>query len=289
MNAPASPSPRWFAEAIASRPQRKRVEADGTAISYRAWGPPQRPGLVLIHGGAAHSGWWDHIAPLLTSHRVVAPDLSGHGDSGRRPEYSMDLWAREVAAVCRAEQLARPVVVGHSMGGWVAVNVGGMFADLISAVAVLDSPLNDQPPEEETLRQRQRPTRIYPTAEDAWQRFATIPSQDVVLPYVRDHVVRESVRQVEGGWTWKFDPVFFGHRTLLRDLLPDLRCPAALFRCEYGLVTEEMVTNMEKLVSEDFAVVDVPASGHHPMLDQPLALVTALRTLLTFWPKLDHG
>ncbi|HEX4430797.1 MAG TPA: hypothetical protein VHZ96_16135 [Frankiaceae bacterium] len=41
---------------------------------------------------------------------------------------------------------------------------------------------------------------------------------------------------------------------------------------------------MARLVGENFAVVDVPAAGHHPMLDQPLALVTGLRTLLRFWP-----
>src|SRR5690349_7020121 len=108
-------APRWFVEAIEKRPQRHSVIAEGASISYRVWGEPGRPGLVLVHGGAAHSGWWDHIGPLLTSHRVAALDLSGHGDSDRRPSYSMDLWAKEVAAVCAAEQLVRPVVIGHSM------------------------------------------------------------------------------------------------------------------------------------------------------------------------------
>ena len=51
---------------------------------------------MLVHGGAAHSRWWDHIAPMLTEGwRVVAVDLSGHGDSDRRDHYSLDTWARE--------------------------------------------------------------------------------------------------------------------------------------------------------------------------------------------------
>jgi pimeloyl-ACP methyl ester carboxylesterase len=73
---------------------------------------------------------------------------------------------------------------------------------------------------------------------------------------------------VEGGWTWKFDPLFFGHRSLLRDLLPKVECPTALFRSEYGLVTQRMAAAMARLVGENFAVVDVPAAGHHPMLDR---------------------
>ena len=56
-------------------------------------------------------------------------------------------------------------------------------------------------------------------------RFRTLPPQDVVLPYVREHVARGSLRRVEGGWTWKFDPDFFGRRLLLRDLLPAAGTP----------------------------------------------------------------
>ncbi len=192
-------TPPWFTRALAAAPEHGEVEVDGARIHYRAWGDPALPGLVLLHGGAAHSGWWDHIAPQLSSHRVVAPDLSGHGDSGRREVYDMHTWAREVVAVAQAERLERPVVVGHSMGGWVAVTTGVEHGDDVQAVAYIDSPLNDQPPEESRLKERQRPRRVYPTREEAVARFRTLPAQDVVLPFIREHVARESLRQVEGG------------------------------------------------------------------------------------------
>jgi pimeloyl-ACP methyl ester carboxylesterase len=281
----AETAPSWFTSAIATVPLMRSIEVDGLRIAYRVWGDEGLPGLILVHGGAAHSGWWDHIAPLLTSHRVVAPDLSGHGDSGRREQYDVDVWSREVMSVAAAEGLVRPVVVGHSMGGWVAVSAGSNFGDDVAAIAVLDSPLHDQPPEEIGLRERQRPTRIYPSLEEAMQRFTTLPPQELVLPYVKAHITPQSIHQVDGGWTWKFDPKFFGRRVLLRDALPNLVCPAALFRSEHGLVTPEMAAEMSRLVGDNFAVVDVPAAGHHPMLDQPLSLVTGLRTLLALWPR----
>jgi pimeloyl-ACP methyl ester carboxylesterase len=196
----------------------------------------------------------------------------------------MHLWAREIVTVAASEGLQRPVVVGHSMGGWAAVTTGVEHGDAVSAVAYIDSPLNDQPPEESRLRERQRPRRVYPTIEEAMARFRTLPAQDVLLPYVREHVARGSLRQVEGGWTWKFDPTFFGRRLLLRDLLPQLACPVALFRCEHGLVSPEMAAEMTRLVPHRLPGVDLPDAGHHPMLDQPLALVTGLRTLLALWP-----
>jgi pimeloyl-ACP methyl ester carboxylesterase len=277
-------TPSWFTRALAQSPEHRDVDVAGVRIHYRAWGDPALPGLVLVHGGAAHSGWWDHVAPQLTGHRVVAPDLSGHGDSGHRPVYEVRQWADEVVAVAAAAGLHRPVVVGHSMGGWVAVSTGAAHPDAVSAVAYVDSPLNDQPPEEDRARERRNPTRVYPTLADGVARFRTLPAQDVVLPYVREHVARGSLRAVEGGWTWKFDPEFFGNRPRLRDLLPRLGCPAALFRCEHGLVGPEMAAEMARLVPAGLPVVDLPDAGHHPMLDQPLSLVTALRTLLAVWP-----
>jgi pimeloyl-ACP methyl ester carboxylesterase len=277
-------APAWFRRALAAAPEHRDVDVEGARIHYRVWGERGRPGLVLVHGGAAHSGWWDHVAPQLSSHRVVALDLSGHGDSGRREVYDMHLWAREIVAVAQAEDLHRPVVVGHSMGGWAAVTTGVEHGDDVAAVAYIDSPLNDQPPEESRLRERQRPRRVYSTREEGMARFRTLPPQDVLLPYVREHIAYESLHAVDGGWTWKFDPTCFGHRLLLRDLLPELPCPVALFRCEHGLVSPEMAAEMTRLVPGRLPVVDLPDAGHHPMLDRPLELVTGLRTLLAVWP-----
>ena len=277
-------APDWFVQALAAAPEHRDVEVDGARVHYRAWGDPSLPGLVLIHGGAAHSGWWDHIAPQLHSHRVVAVDLTGHGDSDHRDGYDMKVWAREVVAAAAAEGLERPVVLGHSLGGWVALTVGVEHPDAVSAVAVIDSPIDRQPPEDEKLRDRQRPHRPYASADEAVARFRTVPAQDVLLPYVLDHVARESLRHDSDGWRWKFDPKFWGTRPLLTQLLPQLRTPVALFRCEQGLVSRAMATEMAALVAGRLPVVDIPDAGHHPMLDRPLSLVTGVRTLLAVWP-----
>ena len=114
-----SDAPNWFVDALATPPSRFTVDVEGCAIRCRAWGDPGLPLLVLVHGGGAHSGWWDHIAPFITAtHRELAPDLSGHGDSGTREHYGLGVWAREVLAVAEhAAPGARPTVVGHSLGG----------------------------------------------------------------------------------------------------------------------------------------------------------------------------
>lgn len=97
--------PDWFIAALGTPVEQRTVTVDGVPIAYRGWGKPGPDGIVLVHGGGAHSRWWDHIAPLLAGERrVAAIDLSGHGDSGRRQCYGLDDWAREVLAVAEDDQ-----------------------------------------------------------------------------------------------------------------------------------------------------------------------------------------
>jgi pimeloyl-ACP methyl ester carboxylesterase len=276
-------APGWFLRALATAPERRCVEVAGARIRYRVWGPPDAPGVVLVHGGSAHAGWWDHIAPQLAGHRVVAPDVSGHGDSDHREAYDVHLWAREVVEVAAAEDLGRPFVVGHSRGGWVAATAGAVHGREIAGVVVIDSPLRTMTPDEELLRRRRAPRRVYASLAEALEHFVTVPAQDVVLPYIRAHVAEQSLRPVEGGWTWKFDPGSFGRPIPKRELLTQLAVPTALLHCEHGLVSAATAAEMAALLPEPPRVVQLAGSGHHPMLDRPLALVATLRDVLADW------
>src|SRR5579863_8000764 len=96
---PAPNAPAWFAAALAVPFEDRTVAVDGCPIHYIAWGPPGTRGLVFVHGGGAHAHWWTHVAATFaTDLRVVAVDLSGHGDSGHRPQYDLEQWTDEVMA-----------------------------------------------------------------------------------------------------------------------------------------------------------------------------------------------
>ena len=183
-------APSWFRAALAASVEPGSVAVDGTMISYRAYGRPEDGGIVLVHGGAAHARWWDHIAPLLArGRRVVALDLSGHGDSDRRDAYNLDLWAHEVLAVASAAGITGPpIVIGHSMGGFVALRVAGLYGTQIEGVVVIDSPVRDITPEERAARDQRAfgPLRVYPTRKAAIARFRPIPDQPV-LDWIAGH------------------------------------------------------------------------------------------------------
>jgi pimeloyl-ACP methyl ester carboxylesterase len=282
-------APSWFTDALAASVTPGTTTVDGTTIAYRSWGDQADRGIVLVHGGAAHSRWWDHIAPLLAQgRRVVALDLSGHGDSGRRPAYGFDLWAREVLAVAAAAGIAGPpTVIGHSMGGFVTLRLARLAGDRIAGAVIVDSPVRDLTPEQQAAREHAAfgPLRVYPTREAAMARFRPIPDQPT-LSYIRDHVAQTSVRPVDGGWTWKFDPRLFERHDFSQVLTGRLDCRVALFRAEHGIVSAQTSAVMYDKLGRVAPLIEIPAAGHHVMLDQPIAFITAIRTLLSDW---DHS
>jgi pimeloyl-ACP methyl ester carboxylesterase len=280
-------APEWFNQALAAPREDGAVEVDGCSVHYVRWGARDCPGIVLVHGGAAHAHWWDHIAPLLmTECCVVAIDLSGHGDSGRRDRYPTSTWAKEVVEVAEHAGIAGPpVVIGHSMGGWVAITAAAEQGDRLDGIVVLDSPVRRLAPEELAAQEGVAfgPLRIYPTFEAGLAHFRTVPDQPTSLPYVLDHVARTSLRQVDDGWSWKFDPRIFDRPVPTGELLQQVRGRMALFRSQNGLVTPDIGAYMYEQLGRVAPVVEVPLAYHHVMLDQPLPLVTGLRTLLADW------
>jgi pimeloyl-ACP methyl ester carboxylesterase len=286
--------PEWFSTALSHKPAHSHVDVEGCRINLRVWGDEDAPPLVLVHGGGAHSGWWDHIAPYFAkTHRVIAPDLSGHGESGTRDSYELPQWAREVmAAAGAAGPAGRPTIVGHSMGGWVTASAATHHGADINSIAVIDSPLRDRAPEEAALRSRKRRATGYRTKDEIVAKFRPVPAQDVVLPYVSEHIARDSVRRSLKGWVWKFDPNIFGDHLLdqaqreqetMEGMMTRVACRVAYIRCENGLVPTQMARRIRAVLQLRGPYLELAEAGHHPMLDQPLPLVATLRALLEFW------
>ena len=118
-----------------------------------------------------------------------------------------------------------------------------------------------------------------------------MPPQPSYLAYVMDHVGRRSLRPADGGWQWKFDRQVFaqfagGMRGIAVPYLPRVTTRFALLRSEHGLVTSDIGTTMYEALGRVAPVIEIPEAGHHAMLDEPLILLTALRTLLADW---DHS
>lgn len=286
------PGPSWFQSAIAQRPEHRIVEAGRTPIHYLQWGRREKPGLLFVHGNGAHAFWWAFIAPFFSEYfNVVAMDLSGMGDSGRRERYTMDHFVDEQILVAEDAGLfdadRPPVIVGHSFGGFVTILTGALHGQRLGGVVIVDSPVS--PPERRDdgpPRRELRPHRIYPDLASALARFRLAPDQPCENAYILDYIARKSLAKTDGGWTWKFDPSIWTRFSIgdMAERLRATRCRIALMRGEMSeLMPHEVGEYMFNLLGRQAPVVEIPQARHHVMLDQPIAFVSALRALLADW------
>ncbi|HET6793053.1 MAG TPA: alpha/beta hydrolase [Acidimicrobiales bacterium] len=284
--------PAWFTDALAVPYEETEVVVDGCPIHYLSWGHPRNPPLVLVHGGAAHAQWWTYLAPMFSADwYVVAPDMSGHGDSGHRSSYSQETWADELVAVIdHAGCGGPPVIVGHSLGGLMTIVTAERHGDHLAGAIIADSGVRRPDPESEASRTgRFHGGRVYADRREALSRFKLIPPQPCDNDFILHHIAAHSIREVEGGWTWKFDPGVFGRHLEkpMSEYLSGVRCRVALVRGELSQVNPpDTAAYMYELLHRRAPVVSIPQARHHLMIDQPLAFVAAVRALLGDW---DHS
>jgi 3-oxoadipate enol-lactonase len=98
------------------------IELGRIRLAYQTWGSPGAPPLVLLHALGESAADWDGVAPAFGRHwRVYAPDLRGHGGSDWPGDYSLELMRGDVLGFLDALALDQVDLIGHSMGGAVAL------------------------------------------------------------------------------------------------------------------------------------------------------------------------
>jgi pimeloyl-ACP methyl ester carboxylesterase len=119
--------------------EHEEITLHGHQVSYRraGWGPV----LVLIHGITGSSATWeDVIEPLAEHYTVVAPDLLGHGESAKpRGDYSLGAYASGVRDLLGALGHDRATIVGHSLGGGVAMQMAYQFPERCERLVLVSS------------------------------------------------------------------------------------------------------------------------------------------------------
>jgi pimeloyl-ACP methyl ester carboxylesterase len=246
--------------------------------SFLRWSdmPGRLPARVFIHG-LGSTGWaaFGHIVghPALGGHRSLVIDLPGHGLSDRPAHwgYSLDDHASAVAMVCAAAGVDGIDLVGHSLGGDIAVTVAGRNPGLVSRLVIAEANLDPLPRSATGGRMSQR---IAAQAEDVF-------------------VVTGFPACLEGSPAWAptlrlCDPVAVyrcavglvtGTRPTMRDMLLALTIKRTFVRGDRG----EPLADAEGLTAAGVDVVTIADAGHRMMDDQPEAFAQAL------WAALPDG
>lgn len=210
---------------VTDEPVREAVDGNGVALSYVARGPLDAPAIILVHGIRDHARSWDPIAEALCDRfRVIAPDLRGHGESGWAGPggYSIAMFFGDLADLIDDLRLPTVAIVGHSLGGAIAVRYAAVFPERVRALCAIEAIELPIVRDELALAKsfpvrlrdwitlerdrRRRSPRIYSTRAAAEARMAEQhPGFDAALiaHIVAHGVVGDDTR----GWRWKYDNV----------------------------------------------------------------------------------
>ena len=120
------------------------VAVNGGALRVGEWSPedPAAPTVIAVHGITASHMSWAMVAQALPEVRLIAPDLRGRGRSAELPgPFGMARHAADLEAVIEALDVPRALLIGHSMGGFVAVVTSHLYPDRFSQALLIDGGL----------------------------------------------------------------------------------------------------------------------------------------------------
>jgi pimeloyl-ACP methyl ester carboxylesterase len=258
-----------------------RPGLEGVALHALHRGDPERQLVVLLHGGAANVHWWEPLAEALASRfHVVALDFRGHGDSDFPEALEVGAFSKDLEALLEELGSAAPILIGHSLGGRVALEhaagPGG-----IRALVLLDVARGATAPASEAMRRALGLRLTYRSREAAVAKFRFLPPALGVSEERRRTLAERSVLELpDGRFAFKFDPRWFGVPSRPLPPLARVACPTLVVRgSESTLLSEEGAREYAAAIPGAELVI-VKGAGHHVHLDQPDAVRESLERFL---------
>jgi pimeloyl-ACP methyl ester carboxylesterase len=253
----------------------------GIHLNATHWGHRDAPTLVLLHGGGANISWWEHLAPSLAERfHVVALDFRGHGDSDFPEALEPGAFHRDLEWLLEHVGTREVVLVGHSMGGHVALDHASRNPETRGVVAIEISRGGDRR-ERRRTRLALAARRTYRSREEALRRFRFLPPAPGADEVLRRAIGERSIREEpDGRFGFKFDPRWFGLPPGPPLEASRIACPVLLIRgAESGLLSAEGAAG---LVGElpSARCIEIAGAGHNVHLERPEAVLEAVQGFL---------
>jgi pimeloyl-ACP methyl ester carboxylesterase len=285
------------------------IDVNGTRLWFDVDGPAlapdgprmrERPTIILVHGGPGsydHSYFKPYFARLARDAQVVYLDLRDHGRSARHDpaDWSFELCADELRAFCDAIGIVSPVVLGHSMGGFITMLYGarhpGHAGALILQSTMARFDLNRlvegfrRVAGDEIAELARRDYDGDPVTDEEWARiFAAfgpkVPSKEELARRIRNPEVGECGMELMR----RLDVV----DQLARITCPTLVCVGELDAGTPVAASQEIVAALQPGIGR---LEVIEGAGHFPWLDVPDrygSLITAFLTMASHqWSKID--
>jgi len=266
------------AEKAASAPQAETIDAGGKTIRYLKAGPDDGTPIVLIHGfGADHLGWTFNQGELAADRSVYAIDLPGHGGSSKEiDDASAAGLAQSVIAFMDAVGIKKAHLVGHSLGGAIALWIASKAPDRVGALTLIASGgLGPEVASDfiEGFIAETRPRKLRPVLEMLTANPALVTAEMVedVLKFKRLDGAAAALRKIA-------DANFEGgkQRGSLRSRLESLAMPVQVI---WGEADKVIPADHASDLPANIKVITIGGAGHIPHLEKAVEVNAAIKAL----------
>jgi pimeloyl-ACP methyl ester carboxylesterase len=249
-------------------------------LHLRSWGGEGTP-LMLLHGMAGHTHWWDATAPLLVdSFKPVALDFRGMGDSDWRTEgdYTTDNWVADIEEARHAMGWERMVLCGHSLGGRISLEYAARYPErLIGLVAVDFLPEFYESGSRRFEKTRSRKQPHYADKEAMIRKYHLQPPGTSLSEKELHALAKQSIKKSDGAFTWKFDwRAFHYSYGMIWPTLPKIKVPTLIVRGEKSTVMDHAAYQRCLKELPGAKGVEIKGAYHHVPLDEPKAMAKSI-------------
>ena len=261
--------------------------ASGLQLSCIDYGGEGGVPVLLMHGAAAHSRWWDFTAPALTArHHVLALDRRGHGDSqwADSEQYEIEHYAADLHAVISDWGLGKPFLVAHSGGGLPSIMYAARYPESVRGLVLIETrPVYDEEMVARMRNREERPPRTFATLEEALASFRLTPPTAGAPPEMVAHLARHSFRRLgDERWINKLDRrtgrrlhAFDGIQWMAR-----VTCPVLVVRAGRTNMVEPEASVRLAAAAAHGALVEIPNAEHQVILDSADEVIRILQEFL---------
>jgi pimeloyl-ACP methyl ester carboxylesterase len=267
--------------------EERALIARGVSLNVRRWddGPLS---LFLLHGLGEGAFAWDAFARDLDfPGGLAAVDLRGHGESAwdRERGYDAATHANDVIHLLRVLEARELILVGHSLGGEVALRVAAACPERARALVLLEAgPALESRPAAHLLEQ----FRAQPWSYESIDDYAAYLERRGALadaPGLRAFAMGALRRCASGNYELKCDPAIKEHLSrpdtaALYGMLNNLRCPLLVVRGAISAMLSQRGAQMTADAARNATVATVPCAGHGLLLDNPAGVIQSLLPFL---------
>ncbi|TAM54178.1 MAG: alpha/beta fold hydrolase [Acidobacteria bacterium] len=265
----------WQTRAALRTAGLRKVHVSAPAGEQTVFVGGRGPVVVLLHGAGDNAGTWFKVVPeLIGSHRLVVPDLAGHGGSAPRsgPIDIADVLGGVEADLDAVAPGEKVVLVGNSLGAWIAMLVAQRHPERVAMAVCVDGG---------AIRGSNLSARVLPQNRRE-ARESVAQTRDPASPPIPAWVLDDIVRQAREGPLARFaaTAATMGGFVLDDDQLRALRVPVRLiWGASDRLVPLDYARRMQAALP-DATLVTLDRCGHVPQVECPDRLVAALHQVL---------